>query len=78
MRESELADLEKKWAEENARIMREFPSDGEPVEMQPLAPKPPASTNELAAPPVADEPLLPGIDERGDAPDHNTARKGES
>lgn len=35
VREAELAEMEKKWAEENARIMREFPSD-------PLAPTPPA------------------------------------
>lgn len=28
VRESELNDLEKKWAEENDRIMREFPDDG--------------------------------------------------
>lgn len=54
VRESELAELEKKWAEENARIMREFPSTGDTAEMQPLAP--PAAT-------TADEPLLPGIDE---------------
>ncbi|TXC68718.1 twin-arginine translocase subunit TatB [Sphingorhabdus soli] len=60
VRESELAELEKKWAEENARIMREFPSTGDTVEMQPLAP--PAAT-------TADEPLLPGIDESKASPD---------
>ena len=27
VRESEMADMEKKWAEENARIMREHPAD---------------------------------------------------
>jgi sec-independent protein translocase protein TatB len=27
MRESELAEMEKKWAEENAKIMAEFPKD---------------------------------------------------
>jgi sec-independent protein translocase protein TatB len=27
MRESELAEMEKKWAEENAKIMAEFPSE---------------------------------------------------
>lgn len=68
VRESELADLEKKWAEENARIMREFPTDGAPAEMRPLAPPPTPQQNEDVPPPVADEPLLPGIDERGDAP----------
>ncbi len=60
VRESELAELEKKWAEENARIMREFPSTGDTMEMQPLAP--PAAT-------TADEPLLPGIDESKASPD---------
>ncbi len=29
VRESEMAELEKKWAEENARIMREFPTTGD-------------------------------------------------
>lgn len=60
VRESELADLEKKWAEENARIMREFPSDGDAVEMTPLAP--PVSDS----PPPASEPMLPGIEDSGD------------
>lgn len=59
VRESELAELEKKWAEENARIMREFPSTGDTAEMQPLAP-PAVAT--------ADEPLLPGIDESEASP----------
>lgn len=81
VRESELADLEKKWAEENARIMREFPTDGDPVEMRPLAPPlPPPPESDDGAPPVADEPLLPGIDERGDAPKlderHSDAGRG--
>ncbi len=57
VRESELAELQKKWAEENARIMREFPSTGDAAEMQPLAPP---------AAPSADEPLLPGLD-KGEA-----------
>lgn len=39
IRESELAEMEKKWAEENARIMREYPPlpDGA---MEPLPPPP--------------------------------------
>ena len=36
IRESELAEMEKKWAEENARIMREHPLPGETAEMTPL------------------------------------------
>lgn len=45
IRESELAEMEKKWAEENARIMREHPPLPDPV-MEPLpAPTPaPQST----------------------------------
>lgn len=77
VRESELADLEKKWSEENARIMREFPSDANPVEMRPLPPPttpppPPPSPQSRAKddtrPPVNEEPLLPGIDEGHDHP----------
>ena len=37
IRESELAEMEKKWAEENARIMREHPALPDPV-MEPLPP----------------------------------------
>lgn len=33
MRESELAEMEKKWAEENARIMRDYPTDGDETPM---------------------------------------------
>ena len=35
LRESELQEMEKKWAAENARIMREHPP--EPVQMLPMA-----------------------------------------
>jgi sec-independent protein translocase protein TatB len=31
IRESELEEMEKKWRAENERIMREFPSDHDPV-----------------------------------------------
>ena len=37
VRESELAEMEKKWAEENARIMREHPLPGDEPRMLPLA-----------------------------------------
>jgi sec-independent protein translocase protein TatB len=49
IRESELAEMEKKWAEENARIMREHPIGSDQPQMLPLdAPTapPPTSTNE--------------------------------
>jgi sec-independent protein translocase protein TatB len=50
IRESELAEMEKKWAEENERIMREHPSPDAP-QMLPLGdapadPAPPAAPNE--------------------------------
>ncbi len=34
IREAEMAELEKKWAEQNAKIMREHPADA-PPEMEP-------------------------------------------
>ena len=37
IRESELAEMEKKWAEENERIMREHPADSGAAQMLPLA-----------------------------------------
>lgn len=46
IRESELADMEKKWKAENERIMREFPS-------------PVAGAEEKWAEPVVDEPAAP-------------------
>ncbi len=59
VREAELKDLEKKWADENARIMREHPEGaltpeqqrGEEPQMRPL---PPPETP-AAAPPLTDE-----------------------
>ncbi|MEP9403319.1 Sec-independent protein translocase protein TatB [Sphingomonas sp. VNH70] len=52
VREAELAEMEKKWAEENARIMREHPADADAPPapaMHPVdAPSPP--------PPVHDAP----------------------
>ncbi|WP_353203187.1 Sec-independent protein translocase protein TatB [Sphingomonas sp.] len=43
LRESELQEMEKKWAAENARIMREHPP--EPVQMLPMA-GPPGEAHE--------------------------------
>src|SRR3954467_13226059 len=40
IRESELEELEKKWREENERIMREHPLMNAGAEMLPLAPPP--------------------------------------
>ena len=52
IRESELADMEKKWKAENERIMREFPGApaGEEKWPEPVADEPQA----LAAPPRKD------------------------
>jgi sec-independent protein translocase protein TatB len=41
IRESELAEMEKKWAEENARIMREHPVAADEPRMLPLTDTPP-------------------------------------
>ena len=46
IREAELAEMEKKWAEENERIMREHPAAADEPQMLPLA---------EAAPPPAPE-----------------------
>ncbi len=60
VREAELEEMEKKWRDENARIMAQFPSTGlypEPLaEPSPTA-APPAMSD--AAPPPPDEPSLP-------------------
>ena len=53
IRESELAEMEKKWAEENERIMREHPVATDAPEMLPL-PEPPV-TPAAATPPAAPE-----------------------
>jgi sec-independent protein translocase protein TatB len=40
VRESELAEMEKKWREENERIMREFPADAPPEPLPAADPTP--------------------------------------
>jgi sec-independent protein translocase protein TatB len=51
IRESELAEMEKKWAEENERIMREHPAADDAPQMLPLPePEPPAPPPPAAAP----------------------------
>lgn len=49
IRESELAEMEKKWAEENARIMREHPLPSDEAQMLPLAEPPSAPPPSAAA-----------------------------
>lgn len=59
VREAELQEMEKKWAAENARIMREHPP--EPIQMLPMADMPAATPHEPHdedAPPMMVEPPI--------------------
>ena len=66
IREAEMEDMEKKWAEQNDKIMREHPAGG-PVEMEPTGAYPPpatpapaaASAEARAAEAIEGEPQLP-------------------
>ena len=64
VRESELAEMEKKWASENERIMREH--DGG-TEVDAAAPPPPESDAAEPLPPDRDEPALPPPEPSGAA-----------
>src|SRR5690606_38670436 len=56
VREAEMEELEKKWREQNEKIMREHPAGG-PVEPEPTgAYPPPAVSAEAAAEQPADRP----------------------
>ena len=50
MREAELEEMEKKWREENERIMRQFPADAAPGPL----PAPTGQSAELEPPPAAE------------------------
>lgn len=72
VREAELAEMEKKWAEENARIMREFPPEKvlpAPVSETP-APSEPTRVEPEDVPPAMTEPpaFKPGADETPASP----------
>ena len=60
IRESELADMEKKWKADNERIMREFPAAGSPPPAPDAdwgkAPPPPAIEGGEAMPPAKPAP----------------------
>lgn len=67
VREAELAEMEKKWAEENARIMREHPADADapppvaPSAVHPVdAPSPPPPVHDVPPPEPEqpDEPVM--------------------
>ena len=55
MREAELQEMEKRWAEENARIMREHPPT--PAQMLPIADIP-SEVSEDVAPVMAEMPIV--------------------
>ena len=81
VREAELAEMEKKWAEENARIMREHPADP-PAAVHPIdAPSPPPPVHDPAPASPEDDPA-PVIVERPElreAPgDHPPAADGKA
>ena len=65
MREAELEEMEKKWREENERIMREYPTalPYPGAELPAAGPEPTVAPDALAIPPEpevrADEPQLP-------------------
>lgn len=50
IREAELAEMEKKWAEENERIMREHAASDEAPPVMAALPQPEAPPAEVAAP----------------------------
>jgi sec-independent protein translocase protein TatB len=57
VREAELAEMEKKWAEENARIMREHPAEPEATALP--APNAAAGTDPNADPLAITDPVEP-------------------
>jgi sec-independent protein translocase protein TatB len=64
IREAEMEEMEKKWAEQNASIMREHPAnappEAEPTGAYPSRPAPqPETTAEAVTTPDANEPQLP-------------------
>lgn len=72
VREAELEEMEKKWREDNARIMAQFPSTASfpelpaqalpmiaPAPPSPLTPVPPPAMADTASPPIDNEPSLP-------------------
>ena len=70
IREAEMEEMEKKWAEQNAQIMAQVPSvDLSDHEMRPLpkpadetpadSPPPPSASEPAADPAPSDEPQLP-------------------
>jgi sec-independent protein translocase protein TatB len=65
IREAEMEEMEKKWAEQNASILRDHPADAAP-EMEPTGafPSRPAPTPEAAPAAEPAEPQLPLSEEK--------------
>jgi sec-independent protein translocase protein TatB len=59
IREAEMAELEKKWAEQNAKIMREHPADA-PPEMEPTGAYPSRPVQPEVPPVAAESRAAPG------------------
>jgi len=81
VREAELAEMEKKWAEENARIMREHPTDAPPAVHPVDAPSPPPPVHDPAPAAPDDEPAPVMVErpEVREAPaDHPPAADGKA
>ena len=55
VREAELEEMEKRWAAENERIMREHPADA-PPEMEPTGALPAPAQGSVASPPLPPAP----------------------
>jgi len=72
IREAEMAEMEKTWAEQNAKIMAEHPAGG-PAEMEPTGAWPAAAP---APPPAAEAPAAPPVEEQ--AVEAVTSKEGES
>jgi sec-independent protein translocase protein TatB len=70
MRESELEEMEKKWKEENDRIMREFPrAEDLTLVGSDTAPPPPPADDNLQLPLLPAEPQQPAAEQsEGGAP----------
>ena len=71
VREAELEDMEKKWKEQNARIMREHPQGG-PKEMEPTGAYPPPAATPAPAPASAESAVKPVDSAPVSAPDPTT------
>jgi sec-independent protein translocase protein TatB len=62
VRESELADLEKKWASENERIMRDHPAEKYDSEPPPMMAELPVPAKAAKSPPKIPKPRKPKAD----------------